>query len=283
MPRLWRSRTACWAGTATAPSPAGTARRSLWPRVATPGGSYQDPDIRTSPGARGCARGCHGRQALSPLSCCRPGALSRPAAAAGQLDAPLSSACTRAVQQRPALRLPTSAVAIPGMAGCGTAGTPTRGALRNRKLISPPEQPARPSLYPRIDPAVIMAVTAGDHILLGHQSRWVDGRYSLLAGAGAAVDAGQCCRHCTGRYAMAKLHGILCAAVGAVDQSLPVFHHCMASGCPVCHHNTAHSQQWCDSKCHSAGFCEIGETLEQAVVRETREEAGAPSTQLLHA
>jgi NADH pyrophosphatase NudC (nudix superfamily) len=57
--------------------------------------------------------------------------------------------------------------------------------IARRKLITPPQQPAKPSLYPRIDPAVIMAVTAGDHILLGHQSRWVDGRYSLLAGAPA--------------------------------------------------------------------------------------------------
>ena len=60
-----------------------------------------------------------------------------------------------------------------------------------RKLITPPDQPAKPSLYPRIDPAVIMAVTAGDHILLGHQSRWVDGRYSLLAGVETDVHPAQ--------------------------------------------------------------------------------------------
>eukprot|EP00252_Welwitschia_mirabilis_P000716 TRINITY_DN10687_c0_g1_i1.p1 TRINITY_DN10687_c0_g1~~TRINITY_DN10687_c0_g1_i1.p1 ORF type:complete len:385 (+),score=53.84 TRINITY_DN10687_c0_g1_i1:205-1359(+) len=37
-------------------------------------------------------------------------------------------------------------------------------------------------IYPRLDPAVIMAVAHGDYILLGRQSHWEPGRYSLLAG-----------------------------------------------------------------------------------------------------
>jgi len=36
--------------------------------------------------------------------------------------------------------------------------------------------------YPRLDPAIIVLVTCGDYCLLGHQKKWVDGRYSLLAG-----------------------------------------------------------------------------------------------------
>lgn len=36
--------------------------------------------------------------------------------------------------------------------------------------------------YPRVDPAVIVAVTAGDRLLLGRQSGWPEGRYSLIAG-----------------------------------------------------------------------------------------------------
>ncbi len=51
-----------------------------------------------------------------------------------------------------------------------------------RKMIAPPEDAAKPSLYPRIDPAVIMAIAHGGHLLLGRQARWVPGRYSLLAG-----------------------------------------------------------------------------------------------------
>jgi NADH pyrophosphatase NudC (nudix superfamily) len=35
-------------------------------------------------------------------------------------------------------------------------------------------------------PAAITVVTAGDHLLLGDQSRWIGGRYSLLAGAQAS-------------------------------------------------------------------------------------------------
>ena len=36
--------------------------------------------------------------------------------------------------------------------------------------------------YPRTDPAVIMAVTDGERLLLGRQSQWPAGRYSTLAG-----------------------------------------------------------------------------------------------------
>lgn len=38
------------------------------------------------------------------------------------------------------------------------------------------------SVYPRIDPAVIMLVTCGDYVLLGSNTRWAPGRYSALAG-----------------------------------------------------------------------------------------------------
>lgn len=38
------------------------------------------------------------------------------------------------------------------------------------------------SAYPRLDPAIIVLVTCGDYLLMGRQSRWDQGRYSLLAG-----------------------------------------------------------------------------------------------------
>lgn len=49
--------------------------------------------------------------------------------------------------------------------------------------VAPVGDAAAPSLYPRIDPAVIMAVVHGDWLLLGRQARWATDRYSLLAGA----------------------------------------------------------------------------------------------------
>jgi NAD+ diphosphatase len=36
--------------------------------------------------------------------------------------------------------------------------------------------------FPRTDPVVIMCVTRGEQLLLGHQAAWPDGRYSVLAG-----------------------------------------------------------------------------------------------------
>ncbi|KAH9305062.1 hypothetical protein KI387_009466, partial [Taxus chinensis] len=37
-------------------------------------------------------------------------------------------------------------------------------------------------IYPRLDPAVIMLIADGDYALLGRQSKWERGRYSVLAG-----------------------------------------------------------------------------------------------------
>ncbi|MFA0924041.1 NAD(+) diphosphatase [Xanthomonas fragariae] len=36
--------------------------------------------------------------------------------------------------------------------------------------------------YPRVDPAIIVAVSDGERLLLGRQARWSPGRYSVIAG-----------------------------------------------------------------------------------------------------
>ncbi|AOD16696.1 NAD(+) diphosphatase [Xanthomonas fragariae] len=36
--------------------------------------------------------------------------------------------------------------------------------------------------YPRVDPAIIVAVSDGERLLLGRQARWAPGRYSVIAG-----------------------------------------------------------------------------------------------------
>ena len=38
------------------------------------------------------------------------------------------------------------------------------------------------SLFPRVDPAIIVLVSRGDRCLLGRQASWPDGRYSTIAG-----------------------------------------------------------------------------------------------------
>jgi NADH pyrophosphatase NudC (nudix superfamily) len=37
-------------------------------------------------------------------------------------------------------------------------------------------------VYPRIDPAVIVLVTRGEHVLLGRNAKWPEGRHSAFAG-----------------------------------------------------------------------------------------------------
>ncbi|MHB1613285.1 MAG: NAD(+) diphosphatase [Actinomycetes bacterium] len=66
---------------------------------------------------------------------------------------------------------------------CGALTRPEPGGHRRRCPVDGSEH------YPRTDPAVIMAVVdEQDRILLGHQGRWPEGRFSTLAGF---VDPGE--------------------------------------------------------------------------------------------
>jgi NAD+ diphosphatase len=64
---------------------------------------------------------------------------------------------------------------------CGVCGSPTASvdAGHVRRCTSPD---CATDHFPRTDPAVIMAVTAGDRLLLGRQASWPPGMYSVLAG-----------------------------------------------------------------------------------------------------
>lgn len=64
---------------------------------------------------------------------------------------------------------------------CGVCGAPTtpRNAGHSLKCTS---TECGVEFFPRIDPAVIVLVSDGDHTLLGRQPSWPPGRYSALAG-----------------------------------------------------------------------------------------------------
>jgi NAD+ diphosphatase len=70
---------------------------------------------------------------------------------------------------------------------CGVCGAPTRARSAGHALrCSNPDCAA--DFFPRIDPAVIVLVSDGTHVLLGRQASWPAGRYSALAGF---VEAGE--------------------------------------------------------------------------------------------
>jgi NAD+ diphosphatase len=64
---------------------------------------------------------------------------------------------------------------------CGVCGAPTtpRNAGHSLKCSS---SECGAEFFPRLDPAVIVLVSDGDHALLGRQPGWPPGRYSTLAG-----------------------------------------------------------------------------------------------------
>jgi NAD+ diphosphatase len=64
---------------------------------------------------------------------------------------------------------------------CGVCGAATepRSAGHVLRCTNPD---CRAEFFPRIDPAIIVLVTDGDHALLGRQKIWPKGRYSTLAG-----------------------------------------------------------------------------------------------------
>ena len=76
---------------------------------------------------------------------------------------------------------------------CGRCGAPTRAKEKERARECP--ACGLPS-YPRISPAVIVAVTRGDRILLARAPRFPPGLYSVLAGF---VEPGETLEECVRR------------------------------------------------------------------------------------
>lgn len=64
---------------------------------------------------------------------------------------------------------------------CGSCGAPTRAAQSGHVMVCTRESCAAES-FPRLDPAVIVLVHAGERALLGRQAAWPPGRYSTVAG-----------------------------------------------------------------------------------------------------
>ncbi|MBN1761172.1 MAG: NAD(+) diphosphatase [Chitinispirillaceae bacterium] len=76
---------------------------------------------------------------------------------------------------------------------CGACGGPTRPSAAERAKMC---QSCGLTLFPRISPAVIVAVVNDDRILLAHGSRYPEGLYSVLAGF---VEPGETIEECVAR------------------------------------------------------------------------------------
>ena len=64
---------------------------------------------------------------------------------------------------------------------CGRCGSPARPqAGGNTRSCTNPD--CGQSIFPRVDPAIIVLVARGDRCLLGRQASWPEGRYSTIAG-----------------------------------------------------------------------------------------------------
>jgi len=64
---------------------------------------------------------------------------------------------------------------------CGVCGSPTQAHNAGHLMVCSSPSCAT-EFFPRIDPAIIVLVTAGTKALLGRQQSWPAGRYSTLAG-----------------------------------------------------------------------------------------------------
>lgn len=64
---------------------------------------------------------------------------------------------------------------------CGSCGSPTRPRKGGHLRVCADET-CGSEQFPRTDPAVLVLVTRGEHVLLGRQPRWPKGMYSTLAG-----------------------------------------------------------------------------------------------------
>lgn len=78
---------------------------------------------------------------------------------------------------------------------CGCCGQPTQPSRTERALVC---QACRTTVYPVIAPAVIVAITRGDELLLAHNRNFRPGLHSLIAGF---VDPGETLEQCVMREA----------------------------------------------------------------------------------
>jgi NAD+ diphosphatase len=78
---------------------------------------------------------------------------------------------------------------------CGCCGQPTQPSRTERALVC---QACKTTVYPVIAPAVIVAITRGDTLLLAHNKNFRPGLHSLIAGF---VDPGETLEQCVTREA----------------------------------------------------------------------------------
>ena len=64
---------------------------------------------------------------------------------------------------------------------CGSCGAPNRPTSAGHVMTCTREG-CGAEHFPRLDPAIIVLVTDGEHALLGRQAGWPEGRYSTIAG-----------------------------------------------------------------------------------------------------
>lgn len=64
---------------------------------------------------------------------------------------------------------------------CGVCGSLSRVESGGNTMICSDEV-CGAQIFPRVDPAIIVLVSNGEHCLLGRQSSWPEGRYSTIAG-----------------------------------------------------------------------------------------------------
>ena len=64
---------------------------------------------------------------------------------------------------------------------CGVCGSLSRVESGGNTMICSNEE-CGAQIFPRVDPAIIVLVSNGEHCLLGRQPAWPEGRYSTIAG-----------------------------------------------------------------------------------------------------
>lgn len=92
---------------------------------------------------------------------------------------------------------------------CGYCGQPTRLAAAGHERRCENRQCSTETLFPRVDPAIIVLVTRGDRCLLGRHNKWHGDRFSTIAGF---VEPGESIEQAVRR----EVHEESGVAVGAV-------------------------------------------------------------------